>query len=78
MTAPRLREIASRVEQVCIELRKAMSGQTVPCDGCRRAAEDLRDLAKEIGPPENAAHRNQQTVTAHFSARTARRVEAND
>jgi hypothetical protein len=46
-----LREIASRVEQVCIELRKAMSGKTVACDGCVRAAEDLREFANKLGPP---------------------------
>lgn len=51
MTAARLREIAARVEQVCIELRKAMTGITIPCPGCQSAAADLREMADQIGPP---------------------------
>lgn len=61
LSAARLREIAGRVEQVCIELRKAMSGKTVACDACRRAAEDLRELATEIGP-NPAAHPTAKTT----------------
>jgi hypothetical protein len=52
MTAARLREIATRMEQVCVDFRKIMTGINTPCHECWRAAEDLRELANEIGPPK--------------------------
>lgn len=54
--AARLREIAGRVEQGCIELRRAMSGKTDACPDCLKAAADLREWADELGPPVAGEH----------------------
>lgn len=50
MTPTRLRAIAARVEQVCIETRKLRSGATTACAECVCAAQDLRTMAEEMGP----------------------------
>jgi len=49
MTPARLRRIAGRLEQVCIETRKLLSGKTVAWDECRADADALRDLAQQHG-----------------------------
>jgi hypothetical protein len=46
LTPTRLRQIADRVEQVCIEKRILTEKQAVACDGCKRDARDLRDFAE--------------------------------
>jgi hypothetical protein len=59
ITPARLREIALRVETVCVEKRKyerrikgeqATESGNMPCDGCHAAANELREMATELGP----------------------------
>lgn len=52
MTATRLRQIADQLEKVCIERRKLLRFECVPCGECREMAWELRQLALEIGPPQ--------------------------
>lgn len=55
MTPARLRQIASRIEQVCVDFRKLTVRQCTPCSTCLAAAEELREFAKTMPIPNNKA-----------------------
>lgn len=69
MVTRRLRAVSGRLEQVCIEKRRALSGQTIACDGCHADAEFLRALAEQMGP------KPPPSAPAHFNADVARTGE---
>ena len=54
MTPTRLRQIADRLEQVCIEKRLLKERTAVACDGCKAAARELREYAEQIGQKAHA------------------------
>ena len=53
MTPTRLRQIATRIETVCVEKRSLLGEGHVACDGCRADARELREFAQTL---EKGAH----------------------
>ena len=59
MTPTRLRDIATLIESQCLEIRTlSRRPERIPCDGCKAAARELRELAdwaqrnRGLGPIE--------------------------
>jgi hypothetical protein len=50
MTPTRLRQIAEHLEKNCSSFRYLTQGIALPCAECRKEAEELRELARQIGP----------------------------